>query len=104
MAIPHGAKQHGLKVSDADRVVRVIFRTRLGRARESGRGTGLILHRHARLSVASLSWEGTRGDLRIMPDNRHSLEALGDSAVLPTVAKLSKSQLDDVIQPGQVFW
>jgi hypothetical protein len=39
-----------------------------------------------------------------MPDNRHSLEALGDSAVLLTVAKLSKLQLDDVIQPGQVFW
>ena len=32
-----------------------------GRAPESWRGTGLILHGYVRLLAASLSWEGTRG-------------------------------------------
>ena len=42
-----------------------------------------------RLSTGDLSWEGRTGDLLIVPDARHSLEALVDSAVLLTVAKLS---------------
>jgi quercetin dioxygenase-like cupin family protein len=42
-----------------------------------------------RLSAADLSWEANRGDLLIVPDSRHSLQALEDSAVLLTVAKLS---------------
>jgi hypothetical protein len=59
-----------------------------GRAPESWRGTGLILHGYVRLLASELVVGGHSGDLLIMPDNRHSLEALGDSAVLLTVAKL----------------
>ena len=36
----------------------------------------------------TLSWEGRSGDLLVVPDARHSLEALEASAVLLTVAKL----------------
>ena len=57
------------------------------RARDSGEATVLILHGRVRLAAADLSGGGS-GDLLIMPDNRHSLEALEDSAVLLTVAKL----------------
>ncbi|MGJ7440361.1 hypothetical protein [Aquipuribacter sp. MA13-6] len=33
------------------------------------------------------SWEGSPGDLLIIPDARHSLDAIEDSAVLLTVAR-----------------
>ena len=54
---------------------------------ESWRGTGLILHGYVRVLASELVVGGHSGDLLIMPHHRHSLEALGDSAVL-TVAKL----------------
>jgi quercetin dioxygenase-like cupin family protein len=47
-----------------------------------------VLHGRVRLTAGELSWEGRQGDLIIVPDSRHSLEALEDSAVLLTVAKL----------------
>ena len=33
------------------------------------------------------SWEGRSGDLLVVPQERHSLEALDDTAVLLTVVK-----------------
>jgi len=54
-----------------------------------GEATVLVLHGRVRLSTADLSWEADRGDLLILPDSRHSLDALEDTAVLLTVAKLS---------------
>lgn len=54
-----------------------------------GEATVQVLSGRVRLSTGDLSWEGRAGDLLIVPDARHSLEALVDSAVLLTVAKLS---------------
>lgn len=61
---------------------------RLSEHENPGEATVLVLHGRVRLSAADVSWEAHRGDLLIMPDNRHSLEALEESAVLLTVAKL----------------
>ncbi len=54
-----------------------------------GEATVHVLRGRVRLSAADLSWEGRSGDLLVVPDARHSLEALEASAVLLTAAKVS---------------
>jgi quercetin dioxygenase-like cupin family protein len=54
-----------------------------------GEATVLVLHGEVRLAAGDASWTGRSGDLVVIPDERHSLEALADSVVLLTVAKLS---------------
>jgi quercetin dioxygenase-like cupin family protein len=51
-----------------------------------GEATVHVLHGRVRMAAGEDSWEGSPGDLLIVPDARHSLEALADSAVLLTVA------------------
>jgi len=47
-----------------------------------------VLAGRVRLSAGQDSWDGRSGDLLVVPYAAHSLEALEDSAVLLTVAKL----------------
>jgi len=47
-----------------------------------------VLRGRVRLTSGGESWEGRSGDLSKVPDARHSLQALEDSAILLTVAKL----------------
>lgn len=54
-----------------------------------GEASVYVLRGRVRLLAGDQSWEGRSGDLLLLPDSRHSLEALEDSAVLMTVAKLS---------------
>ena len=70
-------------------VIGMIAGASLAEHENPGEATVLILHGRVRLSTADLTWEATRGDLLIMPESRHSLDALENSAVLLTVAKLS---------------
>ncbi len=53
-----------------------------------GEATVHVLVGRVRLNGGGHGWEGSPGDLLIVPTGRHSLEALQDSAVLLTVAKL----------------
>ena len=53
-----------------------------------GEASVYVLHGRVKLASGDQTWEGRDGDLLIVPDAPHSLQALADSAVLLTVAKL----------------
>lgn len=53
-----------------------------------GDATVLVLSGRVRLSSGDVTWEGRTGDLLAVPPARHALEAIEDSAVLLTVAKV----------------
>lgn len=54
---------------------------------EPGEATVHVLSGRVRLGAADDAWEGSAGDLLVVPDSRHDLEALEDAVVLLTVVK-----------------
>lgn len=55
-----------------------------------GEATVYVLRGRVRMVCGPDSWEGRKGDLLIVPQAPHSLEAAEDSAVLLTVVKTSR--------------
>ena len=52
-----------------------------------GEATLQVLEGRVLLQAGDVSWDGSVGDLITIPDNRHSLEAIEDCAILLTVVK-----------------
>lgn len=53
-----------------------------------GEATIHVLSGRVQLSAGETTWDGSAGDLLIVPDARHSLRAIEPSAILLTVAKV----------------
>ncbi|GGR77539.1 LuxR family transcriptional regulator [Streptomyces humidus] len=82
-ATVHGGHEHVLRQTllalTADAV--------LAEHENLGDATLLMLRGRVRLSSGDTSWEGRTGDLIAIPEDRHSLQAVEDAAMLLTVAK-----------------
>jgi quercetin dioxygenase-like cupin family protein len=69
-------------------VVGILKGAELGEHNNPGEATVYVLRGRVHLTSQGQSWEGRSGDLLKVPDARHGLQALEDSAILLTVAKL----------------
>ena len=70
-------------------VIAMVSGAVLGEHENPGEASVHVLTGRIRLSAGVHSWEGRHGDLLVVPDAPHSLQALEDSAILLTVAKLA---------------
>jgi quercetin dioxygenase-like cupin family protein len=68
-------------------VIALLAGQALGEHENPGEATVQVLHGRVRMDAGQDSWEGSPGDLLVVPDARHTLTAFVDSAVLLTVAK-----------------
>jgi quercetin dioxygenase-like cupin family protein len=61
---------------------------RLDEHENPGEATVQVLHGRARMATGTGASDIAAGDLLVVPDSRHSLEALTDCVLLLTVAKI----------------
>jgi quercetin dioxygenase-like cupin family protein len=79
----YGGHEHVLRQT----VIALAAGRQLDEHENPGEATIHVLRGRVRLTAGEVSWDGSPGDLLIVPDARHTLEALEASAVLLTVAK-----------------
>ncbi len=79
----YGGHEHVLRQT----LIALAAGSRLDEHVNPGEATVHVLRGRVKLGSGDVAWEGAPGDLLIVPDARHSLDAIEDSAVLLTVAK-----------------
>lgn len=79
-----GGHEHTLRQT----MIALVSGEKLSEHENPGEATVHVLHGRVRLGAGEDRWDGSPGDLIVVPDRRHDLEALEDSVVLLTVAKL----------------
>ncbi len=83
-------------------VVGMIKGTELGEHNNPGEATVYVMLGRVRMTSNGSSWIARAGDLLKIPDARSSLQALEDSALLLTVAKLSDETQREEVLSGAV--
>ena len=79
----YGGHEHVLRQT----VIALAAGQMLSEHENPGEATVHVLHGRVKLAEGDTSWEGSPGDLLVVPAGRHTLEALEAAAVLLTVAK-----------------
>jgi quercetin dioxygenase-like cupin family protein len=77
-----GGHEHALRQA----LIALAAGRRLDEHDSPGEATVHVLHGRVRLVAGNTGWEGSPGDLIVVPAARHALEALEDSAMLLTVS------------------
>lgn len=79
----YGGHEHVLRQT----VIAMVAGQELHEHENPGEATVQVLQGRVRLSASDVDWNGSPGDLLVVPASRHSLAAIEDSVVVLTVAK-----------------
>ena len=82
-----GGHEHALRQT----VIALTAGSALDEHENPGEATIQVLRGRVRLTAGQVVWEGRTGDLLVVPDARHALQAIEDSAVLLTVSKKAQA-------------
>lgn len=79
----YGGHEHALRQA----VLALTAGSSLDEHESPGEATVQVLRGQVRLTAGQDAWEGRAGDLLVVPDARHALDAVQDAVVLLTVSK-----------------
>jgi quercetin dioxygenase-like cupin family protein len=82
-ATVYGGHEHALRQT----VIALAAGASLDEHESPGEATVQVLRGRVRLTAGDVAWDGRSGDLLVVPDARHALEAIEDAVVLLTVSK-----------------